>query len=118
MVKPIRDAMNRVVYDDDRQITYSEIIQVSIDAASTIRRAAEPTVEQIGRQLAEAEQLMQTGALTTAGMVAWAGLEAAMRRALHERNGSTPNVLLRSLYAAGNISREELSVLDGAYKLR
>jgi Endodeoxyribonuclease RusA len=32
MVKPIRDAMNRLVYRDDRQITYSETIQVCIDA--------------------------------------------------------------------------------------
>src|SRR4051794_26590283 len=40
MVKPIRDALNKFVYDDDRQIRYSETIQVSIDAPLKIRRAA------------------------------------------------------------------------------
>jgi len=40
MVKPIRDALNKLVYKDDRQITYSEIIQVSIDAPIKIRRAS------------------------------------------------------------------------------
>jgi crossover junction endodeoxyribonuclease RusA len=40
MVKPIRDALNKLVYDDDRQIRYSETIQLSIDAAVRIRRAS------------------------------------------------------------------------------
>jgi crossover junction endodeoxyribonuclease RusA len=40
MVKPIRDAMNGLIYNDDRQITYSETIQVSIDAPVRIRHGA------------------------------------------------------------------------------
>lgn len=40
MVKPIRDAMNKLVYDDDSQICYSETIHVSIDAAAKLRRAS------------------------------------------------------------------------------
>src|SRR4051794_17837424 len=40
MVKPIRDALNQLVYWDDSQITYSETIQVSIDAPIKIRRAS------------------------------------------------------------------------------
>jgi crossover junction endodeoxyribonuclease RusA len=40
MVKPIRDALNKFVYDDDRQIRYSETIQVSIDDPIKIRRAS------------------------------------------------------------------------------
>ena len=40
MVKPIRDAMNRLVYEDDRQITFSETIHISIDAPIKIRRAS------------------------------------------------------------------------------
>jgi crossover junction endodeoxyribonuclease RusA len=40
MVKPIRDALNNLVYDDDRQIRYSETIQVSIDDPIRIRRAS------------------------------------------------------------------------------
>jgi crossover junction endodeoxyribonuclease RusA len=40
MVKPIRDAMNKLVYDDDSRICYSETIHVSIDAAIKLRRAS------------------------------------------------------------------------------
>src|SRR3954468_8244080 len=40
MVKPIRDALNKLVYDDDRQIRYSETIQVCIDAPVKIRRGS------------------------------------------------------------------------------
>jgi crossover junction endodeoxyribonuclease RusA len=40
MVKPVRDALNGLVYQDDRQITYSETIQVSIDAPIKIRRGS------------------------------------------------------------------------------
>ena len=40
LVKPIRDAMNKLVYDDDSQICYSETIHVSIDAAIKLRRAS------------------------------------------------------------------------------
>jgi Holliday junction resolvase RusA-like endonuclease len=41
MVKPIRDALNKVVYDDDRQIRHSETIQLSIDAPVMIRGASQ-----------------------------------------------------------------------------
>jgi crossover junction endodeoxyribonuclease RusA len=40
MVKPIRDAMNKLVYNDDSQICYSETINVSIDAPIKLRRAS------------------------------------------------------------------------------
>jgi crossover junction endodeoxyribonuclease RusA len=40
MVKPIRDAMNGLVYADDSQIRYSETIHISIDAPIKIRRAS------------------------------------------------------------------------------
>jgi hypothetical protein len=40
MVKPIRDALNKFVYDDDRQIRYSETLQVSIDDPVRIRKAS------------------------------------------------------------------------------
>lgn len=40
MVKPIRDAPNKFVYDDDRQIRYSETLHVSIDAPIKIRKAS------------------------------------------------------------------------------
>jgi Holliday junction resolvase RusA-like endonuclease len=37
MVKPIRDAMNGVVYEDDSQIRHSEHAQTSIDGAFQVR---------------------------------------------------------------------------------
>ncbi|HZV06656.1 MAG TPA: RusA family crossover junction endodeoxyribonuclease [Gemmataceae bacterium] len=37
MVKPIRDALNGVVYEDDSQIRHSEHTQTSIDGAFRIR---------------------------------------------------------------------------------
>ena len=40
MVKPIRDAMNKLIYVDDSQTCYSETIHVSIDAAIKLRRAS------------------------------------------------------------------------------
>lgn len=40
MVKPIRDALNKFVYVDDRQIRYSETIQVPIDDPIRIRGAS------------------------------------------------------------------------------
>ncbi len=40
MVKPIRDAMNGLIYEDDSQIRFSETIHISIDAPIKVRRAA------------------------------------------------------------------------------
>jgi crossover junction endodeoxyribonuclease RusA len=40
MVKPIRDAMNGLVYEDDSQIRYSETMQLCIDAPIKARRAS------------------------------------------------------------------------------
>ncbi len=40
MVKPIRDALNKFIYEDDRQIRHSVTIQVSIDDPIKIRRAS------------------------------------------------------------------------------
>src|SRR5713226_8517463 len=40
MVKPIRDALNKLVYNDDRQIRSSETFQVPIDDPIKIRGAS------------------------------------------------------------------------------
>jgi crossover junction endodeoxyribonuclease RusA len=40
MVKPIRDAMIGLIYNNDSQIRYSETMHISIDAAIKIRRAS------------------------------------------------------------------------------
>jgi hypothetical protein len=41
MVKPIRDALNKLVYEDDRQITHTETVQLCIDAPVKVRRASD-----------------------------------------------------------------------------
>ena len=38
MVKPIRDALNKYVYADDKQITHSHTIQISINVDSNAMR--------------------------------------------------------------------------------
>ena len=40
MVKPIRDALNGVIYEDDRQIRHSELFQVGIDEPIRVRRGS------------------------------------------------------------------------------
>lgn len=45
MVKPIRDALNKLVYDDDRQITYSVTIQVGISAPVVAREGSRAILE-------------------------------------------------------------------------
>jgi crossover junction endodeoxyribonuclease RusA len=40
MVKPVRDALNKLVFEDDRQIRYSETLQVPIDAPIRVRGAS------------------------------------------------------------------------------
>ena len=39
MVKPIRDALNGLVYNDDEQIRHSHTVQVSINEAFRVRGA-------------------------------------------------------------------------------
>jgi hypothetical protein len=40
MVKPIRDALNHLVYEADRQIRYSELIQINIEDPVKVRYAS------------------------------------------------------------------------------
>jgi hypothetical protein len=49
MVKPIRDALNKFVYNDDRQIRYSETIHVSINAPIRIRKASKILLDAFGK---------------------------------------------------------------------
>ena len=55
------------------------VLEPETSAMKSVRGAAEPTVDQIGQLLEQAEQLMQAGVYNAACMVAWAGFEAAMR---------------------------------------
>jgi Holliday junction resolvase RusA-like endonuclease len=49
MVKPIRDAMNGLIYVDDSQISYSETMHICIDAPIKIRRASAVLLAAYGR---------------------------------------------------------------------
>jgi hypothetical protein len=49
MVKPVRDALNQFVYNDDRQITHSETVQIGIDEPVKVRRASRILLAAYGR---------------------------------------------------------------------
>jgi hypothetical protein len=195
MVKPIRDAMNKLVYDDDSRICYSaqryrdEVYQVisrpsgdqippfmagfqpdiiatrgnevvvveikrnRIDLASdqqisqlaeivnarpgwrldlvvlepetTVEKAAqdaaEPSDEQLAHILKTADELSEKGYSPYACVVAWGGLEAAMRRLQSDAElygRTTPAELMRTLYGNGFLSREQFERLRESYKIR
>jgi hypothetical protein len=81
-----------------------------------LRDGSEPTVEQIEAMLEEAETLC-AGTPRAGFVLAWAGLEAAMRRAAQRAGiGGAPgtflSTLIRELYAAGWLSLEDFRRLD------
>ena len=49
MVKPIQDALNRLVYEDDRQITHAEIAQLSLDETVEVPNVTRAIVEGLAR---------------------------------------------------------------------
>jgi len=77
----------------------------------------EATVGQIEGMLVEAEQALFAGASRAALMVAWAGLEATLRRIASQEGrqgkvGVAPHILLRELFATGGLSAEESRSLE------
>ncbi len=87
------------------------------------RMAGEPTVEQIGQMLDEADRVLKVVTPRAAFALAWAGLEAAMRRTaqrsgLGGRIGTQPPILIRELYSSGRISPEEFRRLEAIRHLR
>ncbi|MDB5306811.1 MAG: hypothetical protein JWO38_1013 [Gemmataceae bacterium] len=87
------------------------------------RMVGEPTPDQIEQILVEAEHVMRISS-TRAGLVlAWAGLEAAMRRYAHRVGingevGTQPLTMIRELYAKGHFSREDYARLEVSRRLR
>jgi len=89
----------------------------------TARRTGEPTAEQIEQMLREAEMVLSVGSSRAAFLLAWAGLEAAMRRyaqrsGLEGKIGSSSGTLLRELYASGRISPDQFHLLEAARQIR
>jgi REase_AHJR-like len=85
------------------------------------QKAAEPSDEQLAQILKAAEELADQGYSPYACVVAWGGLEAAMRRVRDgaERYGrATPAELMRTLYGNGFLSREQFDRLKESYKIR
>lgn len=83
----------------------------------------EPTMHQINDMLAESEHVLSLGSARSAFLLAWAGLEAAMRRvgqraAIGGRIGTGPTTLARELYSAGLVTRDELRSLDEVIRIR
>jgi len=89
----------------------------------TLRDASEPSTDQIGQMLDEAERIGQLGTPRAAFVLAWAGLEAAMRRlaqraGLNGKIGTQPLLLVRELYSSGYISPEDFRRLEETRMIR
>jgi hypothetical protein len=72
----------------------------------------EPDIEQIREMLDEAEQVSKTGAHRAALLLAWAALEATLRRRVQQlgrsgKIGLQPAVLIHELFATGALTRME-----------
>src|SRR5207247_396533 len=83
----------------------------------------EPKVEQIAEMLHEAKMASRTGLYRSALTVAWAALEAVLRRLAlragrHGRIGVQPSALLRELYSAHIITPEQFRLLEETRQLR
>jgi hypothetical protein len=89
----------------------------------TLTDEREPSVQQIRYQLQEALGALKHGLGSAAMLLAWAALEAALRRkALHAgykgRVRVQPTVLIRELYALRIINSEQVQVLESARQKR
>lgn len=83
----------------------------------TVSDQREPSAQQIRDMFAEADRALGADAPRAALMTAWAGLEAALRRAVVRaggggRVGIQPNILLRELFAAQELSQDEMLILE------
>jgi hypothetical protein len=99
------------------------ILQPEDALAHELRGATEPSDEQIRLHLQTAEQLMGESRGEAAFLIAWATLEAAMRRSLraepdHTVWPATARTLLNELYASGVFSFEEFAELEHLYQQR
>jgi hypothetical protein len=87
-----------------------------------VAEATEPSLEQIDQTFESAERLVEAGELTTALMVAWAGLEAAMRRSARsekiEVKSYSPLFLLAALYSHGPLEKEDFEALSEMLEIR
>jgi hypothetical protein len=99
---------------------------VVLEQDNPIRRTArtgEPSLEQIQEMLAEAEMVAQAGSLRAGFVLAWGGLEAALRRLAHQAGfsdvtGTQTTVVIRELYGNGRISTGDFVQIEKMRRLR
>lgn len=83
----------------------------------------EPSVAQVRLQLEEARNALGLGLGSAAVLLAWAALEAAMRRAALSAGYKgkvrvQPTVLIRELYALGVLNSQQVQALESARQQR
>jgi hypothetical protein len=127
--------VNRMDLSGDHQISHlAEIVNsrpgwrldlVVLEPETAVEKAAqeaaEPSDDQLAQILQTADELSEKGYWPYACVVAWGGLEAAMRRLRSDTDlyGRTaPAELMRALYGNGVISREQFERLRDSYKIR
>jgi hypothetical protein len=92
-------------------------------APATLSDMREPSRAQILEMIDEADRVLQAGAPRAALMMAWAGMEAALRRAAlrqgrHGQIGVQPSVLIRELLSANVLQPPEARILEEIRQLR
>jgi len=98
---------------------------VVLEPVTTVEKAAqeaaEPSDEQLDEILKTAEELSEKVYSPYACVVAWGGIEAAMRRLRGDAElygRTTPTELMGTLYSNGFLSREQFERLRESYKIR
>jgi hypothetical protein len=97
------------------------VLQAESHVEKAAQEAGEPSDEQLDQILKTADELADKGYANYACVVAWAGLEAAMRRVRDEvelYGRTTATELMRTMYSNGFLSREQFDRLRESYKLR
>jgi hypothetical protein len=97
------------------------VLEPETTVEKAAQEAAEPSDEQLAQILKTAEELSEKGRSPNASVVAWGGLEAAMRRLRGDAEffgRTTPPELMRALYGNGVLSREQFERLRDSYKIR
>jgi REase_AHJR-like len=98
---------------------------IVLEPETTVEKAAqeasEPSNEQLFQILQTAEELADKGYAPFACVMAWGGLEAAMRRLRGDAElyrHTNPTELMRTLYSNGFLSRDQFDRLRESYKVR
>jgi hypothetical protein len=129
---PERAISRQMIFDSGVTATFSDEMLVSLqlverELKSTIPMPLtderEPTIEQIAEMFNEATTASHAGAKRAALLIAWAGLEATLRRVAYfcgrkGKIGTQPVVLLRELVSEGRLTPVEHRTLEHLRQLR